>query len=317
MHNILRVDQPFVCCRGDLDGVLNQSVKEFSSGCRLASVEPEDKFVEVVVKMLRAHRPLMGSEYPAFEQRDGSVDPREQMLSRLSPELNSTTMNEPLQFTVGVEPVGAYRASRFDRGSDEAMESGPVEIGDPSHANATDALAVLFSRDGDQCLLVGQTADSSFGLRSAPVGFIDFHDASQTITAWAHHRLPQFVKDQPRGPVTAKTQDPLKSQGAHPVLLAGYIPHCSKPNSQGKMGVLKHGSRKHRNLPSASVAKPEAARNRPSPLPLATGTPKSLWPPEAKYVFPTGRIIREAPLQFHQCARIIFGHSKTLHLGGG
>ena len=42
------------------------------------------------------------------------------------------------------------------------MESGPVEIGDPSHANATDALAVLFSRDGDQCLLVGQTADSSF-----------------------------------------------------------------------------------------------------------------------------------------------------------
>ena len=174
MHNILRVDQPFVCCRGDLDGVLSQSVKESSSGCRLASVESEDKFVEVVVKMLRAHRPLMGSEYPAFEQRDGSVDPREQMLSRLSPELNSTMMNEPLQFTVGVEPVGAYRASRFDRGSDEAMESGPVEIGDPSHANATDALAVLFSRDGDQ----------SEGVRPC------------ALTFCATHRQPGEVPDQ-------------------------------------------------------------------------------------------------------------------------
>jgi len=61
-------------------------------------------------------------------------------------------MNEPLQFTVEVGPVGVYRNSRFDRESDESMENGPVVIGDPDHANATDTLAVLFSRDGNQLL---------------------------------------------------------------------------------------------------------------------------------------------------------------------
>jgi len=89
MHNTLRQNQPFASCRDDLDGVVNRSVKEFSPGCRLASVKSEGKFVEVVVKVLKAHRALMGSEYPAFEQRNVSADPREQILSGLSLELHS------------------------------------------------------------------------------------------------------------------------------------------------------------------------------------------------------------------------------------
>ena len=112
-------------------------------------------------------------------------------------------------------------------------------------------------------------------------------------------------------------QDPLEAKRAHSVLLAGHVPHRSKPHRQGKKSVLKHGSREHRYLPPTASAKPEPARNRPSILPLASRATKACRPAQREKILPTRGIVGKAPLQFHRCARVVFGHSRPLYLGVG
>jgi len=317
MRNILWSDQSFVSHRANLDGVLSQPVEEFSSGGRLSSIKSEDKLVEVVVEVLGSHGTLMRSHQPAFEQRDRPVDPWEQMFPRGAAALNSPMMHEAVHLSVGVEPVGAYRASRFDRGSDESMEGGAVEIRDPGHANASDASSVLLSGHCDQRFGVGQAAGSPTGFGSAPVGFINFHDTAQTFTSGPHHRLAQFVEDKPGGLVAAQAQHPLKAQGTHPVLLAGDVPHRPEPNGQRKMGVLKHGPRQDRNLLAAAATQPEPAGDGPCLLPVATRAPKPVRPAKVHKILPTRLIVGETLLKLYQRARIVFGHARPLNLGVG
>ena len=109
----------------------------------------------------------------------------------------------------------------------------------------------------------------------------------------------------------------LEAKRAHSILLAGHVPHRSKPYRQGKMGVLKHGSREHRHLRPTACAKPKSARNRPSILALASRATKACRPAQREKILPTRGIVGKAPLQFHQCARIILGHSRPLYLGVG
>ena len=239
------------------------------------------------------------------------------MLPVLETALDFPVMDVSFYLTVGVEPVSANRTPGFHRRSDEAMKRCPVEIGDSCHADATDAFAVLLGCDDDQHLAVDQAAGCSPRFGCPPVGFIYLHHASQTLPAGAHHRLAQLVEHQPRRLVAAQSKNPLEAKRAHSILLAGHVPHRSKPYRQGKMSVLKHGSREHRHLRPTACAKPKSARNRPSILALASRATKACRPAQREKILPTRGIIAKAPLQFHQCARVILGHSRPLYLGGG
>ena len=209
--------------------------------------------------MLVTDSSLMGSEHPSLEQRNRSVDSGQQVLPILEAVLDLPVVDIVFHLAVGIKPIGANCASGFDRRSDKAMKRCAIESGDSCHANAPDPFAILLGSDDNKRLAVDQTAGRSAGLCCAPIGFIDFHYASQTFPAGTHHRLTQFVEDQPRRLVTAQPQSPLEAKGTHAVLLTGYLPHRSKPDRQRKMSVLKHSSRQHRNLHPASSAKPKPA----------------------------------------------------------
>jgi hypothetical protein len=150
--------------------------------------------------------------------------------------LDLPVMDIAFHVTIGIKPISANCASGFDRQSDKAVKRCPVEIGDSCHANAPNAFAILLGSDGNQRLAVDQTAGCSAGFCCAPIGFIDLHYASQTFPAGAHHRLTQLVENQPRRLVTPQPKSPLEAKGTHAVLLAGDVPHRSKPHRQRKMG---------------------------------------------------------------------------------
>ena len=194
------------------------------------------------------------------------------------------------------------------------MKRGAIEIGDSCHANAPDAFAILLGSDDNERLAVDQSAGCSAGFCRAPIGFIDFHYSLQTFPAGAHHRLSQLVEHQPRRLVTTQPQSPLEAEGTHPVLLAGYVPHRSKPHRQRKMGVLKHSPRQHRNLHPASSAKPKPARNRPGVFLSASRTSKACGPPQLKKISSACSIIGKPSLNFSQSAWILLGHRRPLHL---
>ena len=161
MHKILWPDQFLVSSRSDLGGLLCDPVEELSSRRRLAPVEAEDEFVEVILEVLVPDGSLVCSEHPPLEQGNRSVDSWKHMLPVLETTLDLPVMDVSFYLTVGVEPVSANGPPGFHRGSDEAMKRCPVEIGDSCHADATDAFAVLLGCDDDQHLAVDQAAGCS------------------------------------------------------------------------------------------------------------------------------------------------------------
>ena len=73
MHKILWPDQFLVGSRSDLGGLLCDPVEELSSRRRLAPVEAEDEFVEVILEVLVPDGSLVCSEHPPLEQGNRSL----------------------------------------------------------------------------------------------------------------------------------------------------------------------------------------------------------------------------------------------------
>src|SRR6478609_4050583 len=80
MRKILWPDQFLVGSRSDLGDLLCDPVEELSSRRRLALVEAEDEFVEVILEVLVPDGSLVCSEHPPLEQRNRSVDSWKHML---------------------------------------------------------------------------------------------------------------------------------------------------------------------------------------------------------------------------------------------
>ena len=64
------------------DGLLRQAEEEFAAAFRSAPIESESELVQVVVEMLVTDSPLVGSHQPSLEERDDSVDTRQQLRGR-------------------------------------------------------------------------------------------------------------------------------------------------------------------------------------------------------------------------------------------
>ena len=58
--------------------LLEQAIEEFPTVARLAPVETEGKFVQVVHQVLPGHPPLVDAQEPPFQQGSDAVDSRQQ-----------------------------------------------------------------------------------------------------------------------------------------------------------------------------------------------------------------------------------------------
>src|ERR1700687_331156 len=76
-----------------------------------------------------------------------------------------------------------------------------------------------------------------------------FDGAPQTLTTGTNHGSTQLVQQRPRRLIASDSKFPLQPQSADPILLACEMPHCSEPECQREVAVLKNSARKDINLP--------------------------------------------------------------------
>src|SRR6516225_368775 len=95
------------------------------------------------------------------------------------------------------------------------------------------------------------------------------------------------------------------------------MPHCSEPESQREVAVLKNSARKDINLPPTRRTHQAVTASLPN-APASAGRPlESLRPPQPEQIQPARSVVAEALFQFHECSRIILFHARTLYVGGG
>ena len=310
------LDQGGVGRRVDGDGLLHETVEQLPTMARRAPVEPERELVEVVVQVGSRHGALMRPEQPALQERDDPMHPWQQLGRGLLPafqERDAVPIAVLLQSVIAEEPVGVEHAARRHRLLDERLEAVGCRVGDPTHANPADTLAVFFTSHSNQSLFLGLASTDAF-LDAADEGLIDFDHARQPFAIRADHRSPELMQPRPRGFVAAQAEHLLQPDGARHRLLAGDPPHGAEPCRQRRPGVLEDRPGRHRRLAATGGTlkePPHGARLGPAAL----RTVEPVRPPQLHQVGAAGVRRREAALEFVEGPRIIFHRPVRYVLG--
>src|SRR5450755_473433 len=104
---------------------------------------------------------------------------------------------------------------------------------------APDAIPIFFNGYGYQGFILAEPANSAF-FRCSPIGLINFDGAPQTLTTGTNHGSTQLVQQRPRRLIASDSKFPLQPQSTDPILLACEMPHCSEPECQREVAVLRH-----------------------------------------------------------------------------
>src|ERR1700683_5161631 len=131
---------------------------------------------------------------------------------------------------------------------------------------APDAIPIFFNGYGYQGFILGQPPNSAF-FRCSPIGLINFDGAPQTLTTGTNHGSTQLVQQRPRCLIASDSKFPLQPQSTDPILLACEMPHCSEPECQREVAVLKNSARKDINLPPTRRTQQAVTASFPNALP--------------------------------------------------
>lgn len=122
-------------------------------------------------------------------------------------------------------------------------------------------MAVLVEGDGGdkRDLVLRPTTDLATASLAAQIRVIDLHLTIKDITTFTlGHRLHEFVMHQPRGGVTDAEVALERQRGQSGLCLTNEV-DGQKPDSQSKLGALKHGACDQRSLSMAGIALKESA----------------------------------------------------------
>ena len=172
----------------DLDGLLDQAVEKLASAGRRAAVEPERKFVEIVVQIFVADGSLMGSQEPAFEQGYHTMDMGKQMFANRLTTLDLPIVEVAFQTQVGRQSVGANRTARLDGLDNKSVQSFLRQIGNPTQPNSPHFSTVQLDAHDHQGFFLGRSANHAF-FRTAPVGLVDLHQTPQAVSTRSRLKL--------------------------------------------------------------------------------------------------------------------------------
>src|SRR5713101_1533666 len=279
--------------------LVSQSIEQRASGGRRTAIEAKDEFVQVVVEVLVGDRTLVSTHQPSLHERNHPMDSRQQMCSRCLTALHLAVVDVSIQIPVGDKPV----------------QADPAQVQQATQTDSANPLATLLGGDHDQGSLLRASAFDT-GLLISPVRLIHFHDALQALATRTDHRTTQFVEHGPGGFITPQAQDPLQSQSADAVLLAGYLPHGAEPSRQGQMTVLKDRARGDRHLVSTLATAPAGTSHRPCRLARASRTYPSGGPAQGVQVRRASLLSAEASFQFQQGPRIVLAHGEKHYILG-
>ena len=138
-----------------MNSLLCQSKEQLAPGGGRTAIEAERELIEVVIEMIVTNGALMGAQEPAFEQRDNTMNPGQQVLAfRLAP-LHPSVVPVALQPTISIQAIRSDRVARFNCFADEAMQARFGQICNVTQADSPYAFAILLRRNCDQCFLFG------------------------------------------------------------------------------------------------------------------------------------------------------------------
>ncbi len=282
----LPADELAVGNRINCRGVLEEPVEQETTRSRTPSVETERVFIQVIVEMLPAHSPLVGSKQPALQQRSHPVDTWHQLVRwfvMLAQNGDLMRVALCLDAVVGRPPVRVDDRSGGDALLDKRVQTVRRHIGNSPQSNPPNSSAVFLRRDGHNRLVFSFSAVNAL-FRTAQVGLIHLDAAFEALPARPHHRTAQLMEPSPSCLVAAQAQDPLQAQCTSSRLLTRDMPHRLEPHAQWLSGALVDGSRSRRRLTVAPQALELTSGRGTGSLPMALWASEALRPPNTPQV---------------------------------
>lgn len=219
--------------------LLHESVKQLASRTGGSAVEPERKFVKVVIQMRSLHTTLISSQQPPFEQCNNAVHLRQQVSTDSS--LFSDNFVCVALFGQSYIPFPSIRldgAPRFHTFLYSPLQAMSRRIRYTPEPNPSDIAFFNLYHNNDQRL----TRCSSTPLPwffTTHVYLIYLNRSRQTISSRSHHRAPELVQPRPCSLIAAQIKNTLQSQRVRSIFLTGQMPDSVKPEAQRFFGVLK------------------------------------------------------------------------------
>jgi hypothetical protein len=295
--------------RFDRNGLLDESIEQFSPAAGLAAIKPEGILVQVMIELLPGCPPLVDAQQPTFKQRGNTVEAWKGVGSDLA------LMNIPMRLEdadIGWKTVGDDGRARGHRLFHELYQA--ISGGEGYLLEADPPCTILAPFDGyEHYGLVSDGPASGSALASSPNhGFVHFDFAGQRLAIGADHGPTQLVQAGPSRTITPYSQGSLHSQRADTRLLVGEPPHRSKPKAQGKVAVMKNCPGGRRSHGSTILALPELPLQLPTAVQSASWTPKSIRPPDADQIEPAVLFRSELPFKLQKIPRIESPHETSI-----
>lgn len=187
-----------------------------------AAVEAERVFVQVGLHVLAGDRAVMCAEEPCLQVRDDSVD-MWHVTSIVPAALGYWLMIEAVLSERGVSSpaIGMDDGAMLDTVDDEGDQSLSRSVPDTLQSHATRSHAIVstppclradeFDRQNHQDLRLGATRRMS-SLRTADVGLVDLHFATQRLAPRCNEGGTESVEQIEGGLITPNAHLPLKLQ---------------------------------------------------------------------------------------------------------
>jgi hypothetical protein len=215
--------------------------------------------------VLLADTTLQRSQQPTFEQCGDSVWPGHENMSWVRGSgQNGNLVLEALRRQLGVPfpAICLNNSTGSDNVADEAPHALGRDIRHVAQANAPKSTVFHLYSDGHNGLLDSLSTVNT-GFLSTNVALVYLHRANESVPSRADHGASKLVEPRPSGPVTPKTEYPLKAHRVGAVLLAGQLPRSEKPKTQRFSGAFENGASRYRDLLTALGTKQQSPTGSP------------------------------------------------------
>src|SRR3989338_1138904 len=145
------------------------------------------------------------------------------------------------QIDVPFPAVAAHDTARSNCIHDRRYQTFLGTIRYQTKPNTANMPILVLGRNEYQGFSFSSTAPFPF-MFTTNIGFINFNNTRQAVTARANHGYSQSVKPFPCCLMSCKSQYALKAQGADSIFLANHIPYRHEPYLQRIPRVLKNCS---------------------------------------------------------------------------
>ena len=205
------------------------------------------------------------------------------------------------QGPIAQPPVRMHHAAQLDGLSHERHRRRSRGGEETSHPDPADTPAIFRRRHHDQGLLLRLPTPLTF-FQTAKIFFDHLDGTGQPSAARLHHRPVQFMQPS-LGCLIAPQAQPVQPQSTDTLLLSGHPPHGPEPSPERDVRVPQDGSRRHRNLATASRTLPENRTHRTSLGGTMARAAESFRAAELKQILPAGLLRADAGLELRHRPR--------------